>query len=324
MGSLFRSKFDPEDLARRASEAPSVEEGLRILSVLPSRAEFSNSDDLQTAFAMGLVNLTARSDARQAAEILEKILALPFYQRNQGARLHHSSALAHAAREMARRDMQKGAAIAALIPRVPGYRELPELQVAHARALFQVGAVSEEVSEILPLATLMRTIPLFDQIGEIQFEYAKLMSNAVAYSPDAESAGAHCESIQQLTGFHQFEFLQEAYARACRNRQRKESEGPRLNVQVQVSPQLQQPGPDPLWFQAVLRVTDPGGGPVYFRDESESVVQIVAGKDEEQARHNALAAYRAMLESGGHRVSPEGIVDGSYRMELVTLRPVER
>ncbi len=324
MGSLFRSKFDPEDLARRASGAASVDEGLRILSVLPSRPEFSNSDELQTACAMGLVNLTARSNARQAAEILEKALALPFYQRNQGARVHHSSALAHAARETARRNMQEGAAIAALIPRVPGYPDLPELQVAHARALFQVGAVSEKESEILPLAALMRTIPLFDQVGEIQFEYAKLMSNAVAYSEDTESAGAHCESIQQLTGFRQFEFLQDAYARACRNRHRKENPGPRLNVQVQVTPQIQEPGPEPLWFQAVLRVTDPGGEPVYFRDESESVVQIVAGKDEEQARHNALAAYQALLESGGHRVSAEGLVDGRYRMELVALRSVDQ
>ncbi len=324
MGSLFRSKFDPQELARRASEAVSIEEGLRILSLLPSRSEFATSNELQTAYAMGLVNLTARSNARQAGEILDKALTLPFYQSHQGARAHHSTALAHAARESARRDMKEGAAIAALIPRIPGYDELPELQVAHARALFQVGAVSEQESEILPLAGLMRTIPLFDQIGDIQFEYAKLMSNAVAYSENVETARAHCESIQQLTGFSQFEFLQDAYARACRNCQRKESAGPRLNVQVQLAPQIHEPGPDPLWFQAVLRVTDPGGEPVYFRDESESVVQIVAGKDEQQASHNALAAYQALLESGGHQVSAEGLVDGRYRMELVALRPVDR
>lgn len=116
MGSLFRSKFDPQELARRASEAVSIEEGLRILSLLPSRSEFATSNELQTAYAMGLVNLTARSNARQAGEILDKALTLPFYQSHQGARAHHSTALAHAARESARRDMKEGAAIAALTP----------------------------------------------------------------------------------------------------------------------------------------------------------------------------------------------------------------
>lgn len=309
MGGIFKGKkeLDPDAVAQQASDAPTVDQGLAVLEQLTQSPDFSTSEELQGSYGMALVNLTARATAAQAASIFDKLLALPVYQRNENPRLHHCRALVHAANMRARQNLAEGAQVAALFARFPGYAEDPHYQVAHAQALFGVASTSEKEAEILPLAKSIRSLPMFDQIGEIQFEFSKLMSNLVAYAEQDSMAETYCQEITILTGFQQLPFLQEAHQRAHRNLERRLERRPKVTVTH--APDMEDPGPDAPWWQVQMRVVSRDGSPVFFRDESESALQMVRGRDEDQARKNALTSYRAILKQAGHDLS-------AYQIEI--------
>lgn len=301
----FKKELDPEAVERQATGAATVAQGLKILDSLRRSPKLATVETYQVGYTVGLANLTARATREQAEQIAGELARIPVYTSDLSIRTHHCRALAHCAKTLAQTNLADGLKVAALIPRVSDYPATPELQIEHACGLAQVGFVLESPDEIRDVAVMISEIPLFSSIGNIQVEYAKLVSNFVAYGTDPTSCRYAIESLVGLTGFEQVPELKEIHARAERNyAKRFPGEVPDATA--------------PTMWTARAEVIDQSGQPVAFPD-LESALFFLAS-DEAEARAKAILACQTMLERSGHRVEGDRI-DDNLRLRLLSVRP---
>jgi len=168
---------------------------------------------------MALVNLSSRANPGQAEKIAMRLISCPAYMENENPQVHHGKALLQAARSA--RPWSQGEAIADLFTILPLYGRSLQLQLLHAQALFNVSVITENSEETVRMAQKLKDIPAYESIGEVQFECAKMLSNAIAWATSQELLHECVAWIRSMSARDTYPPLAEAYARAERNVHRK-------------------------------------------------------------------------------------------------------